>query len=120
MYRTIMPEASERWGQYKEPQEDYPLRSHKNSRMVLSQSVDYEVDRMTDIQVKRDMRLHPGNHSIDSTCLLKQPMLDGIGKFKSRPAKQKETFGQRNKRLGYISIRSSAKALYDPVSGKNI
>ena len=75
---------------------------------------------MTDIQVKRDMRLHPTNQSVDSSCLLKQPMLDGIGKFRPRRVKNPETFGERNKRLGYISIRTSAKALYDPSTGKNV
>ena len=78
-----------------------PNSTGYSSVVGASQSVDCTVDRMTDVQVKRDLRLHParqslgGQHSnvMGSTCLLSKPMLDGVGQFKKRAARPRETFG---------------------------
>ena len=75
MNRTIMPVASGRWNQMDNNMINTmryaPNTTSYSSAVGSSHSVDYEFDRMTDVQVKRDLRLHPAQQSLGSTCLLK-------------------------------------------------
>ena len=119
MNRTIMPVASGWWQQAENPMLNTaryaPHSTGYSSAVGASQSVDCTVDRMTDVQVKRDLRIHPARQSLGSqhsaamgsTCLLDKPMLDGVGQFKKRPLRQRESFGQRNARLGHLATRAS-------------
>ena len=42
-----------------------------------------------------------------SSCLLKVPIMEGVGEFKKRKPRQRETYGARSKRLGNLATRTS-------------